>query len=193
MVQYKSTRWWLGLAALAVLVGFCGRIAYKELRWKRFGTVVEGRLYRSGQLTSRQFQSAVDDLHLKTVICLNGERVDFERAICAKYDVGFYYFPMPADGQGQPEQFAEIHRIVADPRMQPVLIHCNAGVARTGAAIALYRMANDQWTNEQAIEELRSYERNRRCEPSLVSHIQKVFTETIRPLSVASGSDSSAQ
>lgn len=193
MVLRKSTGWWVGIAALAVLIGLCGRIAYKELRWKRFDAVVAGKLYRSGQLTSRQFQSAIDDLRLRTVICLNDERTDFERAVCARNDVGFYYFPMPADGQGQPQQFAEIHRIIADPRMQPVLIHCNAGVARTGAAIALYRMANDQWTSEQAIDELRSYERHRHCEPSLVNHIHDVFVETIRPLSVASGSNSSAQ
>jgi protein tyrosine/serine phosphatase len=36
----------------------------------------------------------------------------------------------------------------------PVLIHCFAGIHRTGAFCAIYRMEYDRWSNEEAIAEL---------------------------------------
>ena len=45
---------------------------------------------------------------------------------------------------------------MADPANYPVLIHCFAGVHRTGAYCAIYRMEHDHWSNEKAIAELKS-------------------------------------
>ena len=36
----------------------------------------------------------------------------------------------------------------------PVLVHCFAGIHRTGAFCAVYRMEYDRWSNEEAIAEL---------------------------------------
>jgi protein tyrosine/serine phosphatase len=38
-----------------------------------------------------------------------------------------------------------------DPANHPVLVHCFAGVHRTGAHIAIYRMVHDRWPNAKAL------------------------------------------
>src|SRR5947207_10755414 len=45
--------------------------------------------------------------------------------------------------------------VMADRRNYPVLIHCFAGVHRTGAYCAVYRMEFEGWGNEEAIAELK--------------------------------------
>ena len=43
-----------------------------------------------------------------------------------------------------------------DPNAYPVLIHCFAGKHRTGALCSIYRMEYQHWTNEEAMQELKS-------------------------------------
>ncbi len=47
-------------------------------------------------------------------------------------------------------------KIMEDPKNYPVLIHCFAGIHRTGAFCAIYRMEYEHWTNAQAIAEMRA-------------------------------------
>lgn len=157
------------------LLGIGGRGIYKYVRWKRFAVVHEGRVYRSGQLEEHKFRKAIEQLKLKTVICLNPDVVDWEKAICEEKGVRFVCYPMHSSGLGKPEYFAEIVELMASESAQPVLVHCRAGVARTGASIALLRMAKEGWSFDQAIEELRSFERKGRCEPALQKHIQQIY------------------
>jgi protein tyrosine/serine phosphatase len=44
---------------------------------------------------------------------------------------------------------------MSDPANHPVLVHCFAGIHRTGAFCALYRMEFDGWSNEQAVQEMK--------------------------------------
>ena len=45
-------------------------------------------------------------------------------------------------------------QIVANPRRDPVLVHCQHGADRTGTMCALYRVAVQGWSKEEAIEEM---------------------------------------
>jgi len=45
-------------------------------------------------------------------------------------------------------------QIVTDERRQPVLVHCYFGSDRSGAMCAVYRIAVEGWTKEQAIQEM---------------------------------------
>jgi protein tyrosine/serine phosphatase len=51
---------------------------------------------------------------------------------------------------------AVFRQVLADPANHPVLIHCYAGIHRTGTYCAVYRMDYQQWSNPEAIAELRS-------------------------------------
>ena len=48
-------------------------------------------------------------------------------------------------------------KIMRDPANHPVLIHCFAGIHRTGSYCAIYRMEFEHWTNARAIQEVKAF------------------------------------
>jgi protein tyrosine/serine phosphatase len=165
------------VVATAILCTVAGAVVgtYKLVRWKNFAEVAEGRVYRSGQLSERQLESAVTKYGLRKVVCLNPDVADRERALCERLGVEFYSFPMPADGRGGLEQFTAIYRLMNEG--SPLLVHCSAGVARTGVACALYRIHHDGWTTEKAMEELRTFERKGRMTVELQQHLRQLAVQ----------------
>ena len=51
------------------------------------------------------------------------------------------------------KEVAEFLKLVLDPANQPVFVHCLHGSDRTGMMCAVYRVAHDGWTKEQAVDE----------------------------------------
>jgi protein tyrosine phosphatase (PTP) superfamily phosphohydrolase (DUF442 family) len=51
------------------------------------------------------------------------------------------------------EQVAEFLKLVSDPENHPVFVHCKHGSDRTGMMCAVYRVAVEGWTKDQAIDE----------------------------------------
>ena len=45
-------------------------------------------------------------------------------------------------------------QIVVNPKRTPVLVHCQHGADRTGAMCALYRVAVEGWSKEEALKEM---------------------------------------
>ena len=64
--------------------------------------------------------------------------------------------------------------IMANPDHRPVLVHCFAGIHRTGVFCAVYRMEFDHWTNDKAIAEMRTcgYDTLDK-EPDLLEYLEK--------------------
>lgn len=52
------------------------------------------------------------------------------------------------------EEVITFLRIVNNPEWQPVLVHCKHGSDRTGMMIAIYRIAYQGWSKQQAIDEM---------------------------------------
>ncbi len=54
------------------------------------------------------------------------------------------------------EEVVRFLRIVADPQNQPVFVHCQHGADRTGLMCAIYRVAMQGWSKEEAEDEMRN-------------------------------------
>jgi protein tyrosine/serine phosphatase len=155
---------------VAVLVG--GPIGYaynRQLQVRNFRVVRDGVLYRSGQMSLAGLKWAIHDYGIKTVITLrdsfyaNYPPPDLaEEEYCRAEEINYcrisprtWWAPdgcLPAAEEGV-RQFREI---MDNPKNYPVLIHCFAGLHRTGAFCAIYRMEYEHWTNAQAIAEMRA-------------------------------------
>ena len=56
----------------------------------------------------------------------------------------------------RPVAIEKYFALLDDPKNYPVLVHCKAGLHRTGVLIALYRLEYEGWTVYQALEEMRA-------------------------------------
>ena len=135
---------------------------HRLIAWRHFHVVEDGHLYRSGQLTPAVLEEVIHDHGIKTVICLRNlaregdtELKDAEEHWCAKRDINYVRLTPAAwdsvTGRQNLDRFLEI---VDDPARGPALIHCFAGLHRTGVYCAVYRMERQGWTNDEAIEEM---------------------------------------
>jgi protein tyrosine phosphatase (PTP) superfamily phosphohydrolase (DUF442 family) len=55
------------------------------------------------------------------------------------------------------EDVAAFLHVVRDPANQPVFVHCQHGADRTGMMVAVYRMAEQGWANEDAAKEVANF------------------------------------
>jgi tyrosine-protein phosphatase SIW14 len=158
----------LVLLIVAVLVGGPWWYwSYQGARFRNFHEVREGVLFRSGQMPLDGLKRAILDNGIKTVVTLRDSRRhpdqpppdSEEEQWCRDNYVNYFRLPPVAwsaeDGSIPAEQsvrqFVEVMR---NPANYPVLIHCLAGIHRTGAFCAVYRMEIEHWSNAEAVEEM---------------------------------------
>jgi len=153
-----------------VIVGLpAGFASYRHTNLRNFRVVKPGLLYRSGQMTVAGWERVINDHGIKTVVSLRDTKVDgkpppdkAEEEYVRKLDLGYLRLapqpwwgrpnaPIPADAN-----VAKFLAVMDDPKSYPVLVHCFAGIHRTGAYLAIYRMEYDRWDNAAALAELRA-------------------------------------
>jgi tyrosine-protein phosphatase SIW14 len=52
------------------------------------------------------------------------------------------------------EEVVRFLRITTDPKRTPVFVHCQRGADRTGMMCAIYRIVVEDWTKDEAIDEM---------------------------------------
>src|SRR3954452_5970101 len=141
----------VGLGSATVLVLILGPVlfAYRQVgQMRNFRVVRDGVLYRSGQMSRPALERVLHDYRIKTVICLRDGTTpaDKEEEKFLRGEELNYLRIMPSswcETCGSVPVEAEVRKfkaIMADPGNYPVLVHCFAGIHRTGAYCALYRM-----------------------------------------------------
>jgi protein tyrosine phosphatase (PTP) superfamily phosphohydrolase (DUF442 family) len=167
---------WLPPLAIAVLVIGAPLAFYRwaYVHGKRFREVTPGRVYRSGQMTADGFREEIRRHGIRTVINLQDEYADpdvltswlgggtiRETELCAELGVRYVFLPpnLISRRKVPPERPEAIDRFLAlldDPETYPVLLHCRAGLHRTGVMVAVYRMEYEGWGPRAALDELRA-------------------------------------
>jgi protein tyrosine/serine phosphatase len=159
-----------GLALVVALTSIT--FGYYRMRYdhaKRLRVVTPGKLYRSGQLTAAGFEDALRRFQIRTVLNLQNEAPnpvletgESEREVARRLGAKFVFIevdllnPWEAEGKN-PASLEEFYALMEDPNNFPMLIHCRAGLHRTGILTAIYREEFEGWTRDQAMRELRGH------------------------------------
>jgi hypothetical protein len=192
------------LIAAAILIAGGGYWAYHGYVGKSMALnddVVEpGKLIRTAQPRPGDLAEIKAKYGLATIVCLRGKE-PYEVSMWARRNnVRVIMLKMWADDPPTPDQagiFFDLMRgdtitpaaygdavfrvIGADPNVPtrfgfPILIHCEGGADRTGVMVALYRLAFQHWTLEQAQSEMKSHRHLPPAHPA-----QFKFLESIAP------------
>lgn len=148
------------LIAVAALVLAAGWFAWDSAqRFPRRLHVVEPNvLYRSGELSPAQLENVVRAHGVRTVLSLLNPDVPesrAERAAAERLGLRWINIPLRGDGSSNAEQRDQIRAVVLENSDPPLLVHCAAGVNRTGLACGMYRLHRQGWTLDQVLDEMR--------------------------------------
>jgi protein tyrosine phosphatase (PTP) superfamily phosphohydrolase (DUF442 family) len=107
--------------------------------------------YYRGAQPSAEGMRELERLGVKTVVNLravNSDRDELGDAGLAYEHISFKAW------HAEDEDVVRFLRIVTDPKRQPVFVHCQHGADRTGMMTAIYRIAVEGWSKEDAIAEM---------------------------------------
>ena len=171
-----AIRFVLGVGIVALTLG--APIVFFRAEYahhKRLRVVTPGVLYRSGQLTVEGFRDAVARFGIRTIVNCQNEYPDpdlplsfwtrhtmRESDLCR--DLGVRYVHLDpdlvatrCDPAARPHTIDEFLSLVDDVNAHPILLHCKAGLHRTGVLVAVYRQEYDHWGPYAALEELKAH------------------------------------
>lgn len=156
----------LGLAFVAIPITLAMGIQQDK---RHFRTVRERLFYRSGQMNGPGLARTVHDFGIKTVITLRDANKPSdpppdlsEENWCRENGLNYHRFRPLAweSGDGLPapveSNISKYLQILGDTKNYPILLHCFAGIHRTGTYAAIYRMEVEHWPLEKAVHEMRS-------------------------------------
>jgi tyrosine-protein phosphatase SIW14 len=167
---------WSVIAALIVVVIIAPIVYFRCVydTYKRLRVVEPGRVYRSGQMTAEGFADAVARYGLRTIINVQDEFPDPDIALsfwgrqtikesemCRQLGVRYVHLmptllPRHLIPEQRPPAIDELLNVLDDESNYPLLIHCHAGLHRTGILTAIYRMEYQGWTPEQAFLDMKA-------------------------------------
>jgi protein tyrosine phosphatase (PTP) superfamily phosphohydrolase (DUF442 family) len=119
---------------------------------------VSGQLHRGGQPEDKGF-AELRKRGIGIVVNLRHESDEIVRERALVEAQGMRYVSIPWRGKEDPRtrqvaQFLELLRANAD---EQVFVHCERGAERTGVMVACYRIAIDNWTSKQALDEMEDF------------------------------------
>jgi tyrosine-protein phosphatase SIW14 len=112
-------------------------------------------LYRGAQ-PSQEGLEALKKRDVNLVIDLRGGGNKDEETAVVKLGMQYVsipsHCPFPKD-----EPFAKFLRVIRENPGKKVFVHCRLGDDRTGMAVAAYRMADEGWSADEAMKEMKAF------------------------------------
>ncbi len=111
---------------------------------------VSPNLWRGAQPTPEGFRN-LEAAGVKTIINLRHDHNDFPLLVCTK----LRYFWIKAHAwHPEEEDLIKFLKVLKDEKNWPVFVHCAAGSDRTGYSVATYRIVEQNWPADEAIQEM---------------------------------------
>ncbi len=157
----------LGTIVVLAIAGAATAFLVREHRLLYHFHVVEpGVFYRSGQLERSALERVRAATGIRTIIDLSVERRDHplirdEVAFAAEEGIRYVHLPVPPGAEGIEPFVERFLEVMDDLPGRPVLLHCWHGVHRTGLMTAVFRMEYQRATNEEALEGLALFGRDK--------------------------------
>ena len=119
-----------------------------------FGQVTP-TLYRGAQPSDKGFQSLAK-MGIDVIVDFRGWSVDQEKHEAAERHIKLVLLSW--DCRHPPDQIAaRFLQILKENSGKKIFVHCYGGIDRTGTMIAVYRMAEQGWTEPEAMNEMRAF------------------------------------
>ncbi len=141
--------------------------SYRQTHFRNFHVVEDGVLYRSGQLSPDVFDRVISEYGIKTVVTLRTSRSPelpmpdaWEEKYAATHGIKYVRIVPKVWGENEKGEIpADVNvetflDVMDNKANHPVLVHCFAGIHRTGTMCALFRIDSQGWTADRAIEEM---------------------------------------
>jgi len=139
---------------------------------------VTDHLYRGGVPIRNDLFKLKRDFDIKTVIDFRMVRDSQNKEIWKTDYLEMNYIQIPWNSSPDVADQYDYHEIadqflnhIEENSELPIYVHCVEGKRRTGAMIAVYRMAKEGWTADQAIREAEKYGLDKRSHPNLVAFL----------------------
>lgn len=113
---------------------------------------VSDTLYRSAQPTAEGMRN-LRKLGIVTIVNLRSFHSD--RSKIGTTRLGYEHIYMK-HWHPERKEVVRFLQIVTDPKQTPVLVHCWHGSDRTGMMVAMYRIAVQGWSKDEAIREMKT-------------------------------------
>ena len=130
-------------------------------------------LYRGAQ-PSAQGLAELKKLGVTTIVDLRGNRGDVTWERRQTEALGMRFMDIPVLGWSSPAngQVAQFLKLFDDPQ-QKIFVHCRYGADRTGVMVAAYRIAQQKWTVDQAVQEMYSFGFHYHWYPGMRDYVRK--------------------
>ena len=140
--------------------------------------IVSDSIYRSEKPSISGFKY-FEEKKMASVLDLRRKHKDSIIAIKANYTGNLYFIPTKTADLSDTEIIEALKVLQDSPK--PIVIHCAHGSDRTGTVIAMYRIIFQNWTKEQAIEEMKKGGYNYHWfYPGLIRYIESSNIEEIK-------------
>jgi protein tyrosine phosphatase (PTP) superfamily phosphohydrolase (DUF442 family) len=157
------------IAALAVflLVVVAGWFAWQHFTGVyHLATVQPGVLYRDGARSERELERVVARVQPRTVVCLVDEQevndpskpqFKEEFSFLNQKGIRMERIPVRLGGWPSSEDVQKFLDIAAEPKNQPVLVHCAQGVRRTAMMVAAFQESVLGYDKDRAKAEILTF------------------------------------